>query len=96
MMHSMTRRKLLTRAGALGAAGAVPLSWVSAARAAETLNAVQWGGPWIEGAKAVAAKQSKFDIKWELHAGPAAAIMSKIKAAWPNPLYDFVAQSDPH
>jgi putative spermidine/putrescine transport system substrate-binding protein len=96
MMHSMTRRKLLTRAGALGAAGAVPLPWVSVARAAETLNAVQWGGPWIEGAKAVAAKQSKFDIKWELHAGPAAAIMSKIKAAWPNPLYDFVAQSDPH
>ena len=96
MLHLLTRRELLGCACKVGAAGLMPMPWMKRASAAETLNAVQWGGPWIEGARAVAAKQSKFDIKWELHAGPAAAIMSKIKAAWPNPLYDFVAQSDPH
>jgi hypothetical protein len=43
----------------------------------------------------VAAKQSKYDIQWETHAGGAAAIVAKIKTAWPTPLYDFVAQFDP-
>jgi putative spermidine/putrescine transport system substrate-binding protein len=56
---------------------------------------VQWGGPWIEGAKAVAAKQDEYEIKWELHTGGSAAIIPKIKAAWPTPLYDFVVQFTP-
>ena len=60
-----------------------------------TLIGVEWGGPWLEGAKMVAAKQSKYDIQWETHAGGAAAIVAKIKTAWPTPLYDFVAQFDP-
>jgi putative spermidine/putrescine transport system substrate-binding protein len=94
MVREISKRKLLSYAGGLAVLGL--LRSTTDAHATETLNGVQWGGPWIEGAKAVAAKQTKFDIKWELHAGPAAAIMSKIKAAWPNPLYDFVAQSDPH
>jgi spermidine/putrescine-binding protein len=96
MMKQINRRTLLKQSAALGAAAQLSMPFISRASAKETLTAVQWGGPWVEGAKAVTAKQDKFDINWELHAGPAAAIMSKIKAAWPNPLYDFVSQSDPN
>ena len=53
------------------------------------------GGPWVEGARAITAKQDKYNIKWELHTGGAAAIMAKIKAAWPKPLYHLVAQFTP-
>lgn len=98
-MRSISRRKaLLQAARSLGAAGLLSsVPWADRAFAADsTLIGVTWGGPWIEGAKLITARQSKFEIRWELHAGPAAAIMSKIKAVWPNPLYDFVIQSDPH
>ena len=59
------------------------------------LVGVHWGGPWVDGAKAITAKQDKYDVKWELHTGGAAAIMAKMKAAWPKPLYDLVAQFTP-
>jgi putative spermidine/putrescine transport system substrate-binding protein len=94
----LTRRSFLSKAAAgIGVASvASVLPQANRAWAARTtLVGVQWGGPWIDGAKAVAAKQDKYDIKWELHTGGAAAIVAKIKAAWPKPLYDFVAQFTP-
>jgi putative spermidine/putrescine transport system substrate-binding protein len=97
-MSRISKRKFLTRLSAgLGATAFIAATpWIRRATAAEaTLVGVEWGGPWLEGAKAVAAKQSKFDIQWETHAGAAAAIVAKIKTAWPTPLYDFVAQFDP-
>jgi putative spermidine/putrescine transport system substrate-binding protein len=95
-MSGVTRREILVRASyAAGATGLSPSLADLAFAADVTLIGVEWGGPWLEAAKEVTAKQSKFDIQWEVHAGAAAAIMAKIKAAWPAPLYDFVAQFDP-
>lgn len=51
-----------------------------------------WGGAWLDGAKKVTELQTKYDVRWELHAGGAAAIIPKIQASWPNVPYDFVAQ----
>jgi spermidine/putrescine-binding protein len=97
-MADLTRRAFLNRAamgiGAAGLGSAGP--WSDSAWAAQVnLVGVHWGGPWVDGAKAIAAKQDKYDVKWELHTGGAAAIMAKIKAAWPKPLYDLVAQFTP-
>ncbi len=97
-MNDISKRKFLKQVGAgLGATAlTITKPWIQRASAAEaTLIGVEWGGPWLEGAKMVAAKQSKYDIQWETHAGGAAAIVAKIKTAWPTPLYDFVAQFDP-
>jgi putative spermidine/putrescine transport system substrate-binding protein len=97
-MSGISKRKFLTHLGAGVGTAALFTSkpWIRRAAAADvTLVGVQWGGPWLEGAKAVAAKAPKFNIQWETHAGGAAAIMAKIKTAWPTPLYDFVAQFDP-
>lgn len=97
MDYNLTRRRFLnsTVAGAGLAGLSTALPWVNEALAATTLVGVQWGGPWIEGSKAIVAKQDKFNIKWELHTGGSAAIIPKIKAAWPTPLYDFVVQFTP-
>ena len=56
---------------------------------------MQWGGAYIDSTKAVMGKQDKFDVKWELHAGGAMAIVPKIKNLWPKPFYDFVVSFDP-
>jgi putative spermidine/putrescine transport system substrate-binding protein len=96
-MRELSKRTFLAQTGtALGAAALFSSSpLIRRALGAETLVGVEWGGPWLEGAKLVTARQSQFDIQWETHAGAAAAIMAKIKTAWPTPLYDFVAQFDP-
>ena len=86
-MSGISKRKFLKHVGAgFGATLTIAKPWILRASAAEaTLIGVEWGGPWLEGAKAVAAKQSKYDIQWETHAGGAAAIVAKIKTAWPTP-----------
>ena len=96
-MSGISKRKFLARMGTGVGAAALFTSapFIRRVAAAETLVGVEWGGPWLEGAKMVAARQSQVDIQWETHAGAAAAIMAKIKTAWPTPLYDFVAQFDP-
>jgi putative spermidine/putrescine transport system substrate-binding protein len=97
-MSGISKRKLLKHVGAgLGATALFTTKpWIRRAVAAETtLVGVEWGGPWLEGAKMIAAKQTKYDIQWETHGSGSAAIMAKIKTAWPTPLYDFVSQFDP-
>ena len=96
-MREISKRKFLAQTGTALSATALFTSqpFIRRAASAETLVGVEWGGPWLEGAKMVAARQSQFEIQWETHAGAAAAIMAKIKTAWPTPLYDFVAQFDP-
>lgn len=91
MTFQISRRGLL---GAAGLASAFP--WARAAWAQKVqLTGVMWGGAWLEGAKKVTETQTKYDIKWELHTGGAAAIIPKIQASWPNVPYDFVAQFSP-
>ena len=97
MTFHITRRKFLnTTAAGVGAAGlASAMPWSNEARAATNLTGVMWGGSYIKAAKLVLSKQDKFNIRWELHSGGSARIIPKIKAAWPNVPYDFVAQFQP-
>src|SRR5688572_21197070 len=96
---SLPSRRLLTRRNILsGAAGAALLSTfgdLDKARAAVQLNAVWWGGPWVEGIQAITAKQQEVDVNWQLHAGGSAAVLPKIKSSWPNYSYDVVGSFTP-
>ncbi len=97
-MTLIDRRSFLGRAAGAAAVGSLAstLPLAREARAPKTqLTGVIWGGPWLAGAKAVTEKQSTYDIKWELLQGGSATIIPKIKAAWPNPPYDFVVQFSP-
>jgi putative spermidine/putrescine transport system substrate-binding protein len=82
----------LTRRSVLAGAAALPLLGTRSkmAQAATSLNAVWWGGPWIEAIKATTAKQNDVSVKWQLHSGGAAAVLPKIKSAWPVYQYDVV------
>ena len=90
---TVNRRTFLGGAGAVAAAASLPLRSAHAQKTA--LTGVIWGGPWVEVAKKITAKQNKFDVRWELLQGGTAAIIPKIQATWPNVPYDFVAQFDP-
>lgn len=94
----ITRRRFLNRAGgtvaAAGLASALPWRNEASAQSVQLVGAI-WGGPWVEAAKAITAKNPKFNVKWELHIGGAANIVPKIQAAWPNVPYDFVGQYNP-
>jgi hypothetical protein len=76
-MAGISKREFLAQTGtALGATALFTSHpFIHRALSAETLVGVEWGGPWLEGAKMVAARQSQFEIQWETHAGAAAAIM---------------------
>jgi len=73
---------------------AVP-SLFHSARAAQDLSVVDWGPPWIDNSKKMAAAWGKEPINWTLHSGGAASILPKIKAGWPNPPYDLVDNWSP-
>jgi len=64
-MAAISRRRALVGVASGFAAGAsVSMLWVRRAFAAEaTLIGVEWGGSWLEAAKEVTAKQTKFDVK---------------------------------
>jgi putative spermidine/putrescine transport system substrate-binding protein len=61
------------------------------AHAATALTVVEWGTPYVEAMKQIAAKQQAADITWVLHQGGSATILPKIKASWPNKSFDLVA-----
>ncbi len=65
------------------------------ARASQALSVVDWGPPWIDNTKKIAAAWGKGPINWTLHSGGAASILPKIKAGWPNPPYDLVDNWSP-
>ena len=91
MTFSLTRRHLL---GSLAAfpLGETLVRTIGPAGAAETqLTCIEWGGDVVEAMKQIAAAQHDVSIRWVLHQGGAAAILPKIKAAWPTVDYDYVA-----
>ncbi|WP_342644077.1 ABC transporter substrate-binding protein [Rhodoligotrophos ferricapiens] len=94
MRDNLTRRHFLAGTAAAGLAASASFIPHSAA-AKEDLVFVQWGGNYIKVSEAIVAKQDKANVTWELHSGGAAAILGKIKAAWPNVKYDAVAAWDP-
>jgi putative spermidine/putrescine transport system substrate-binding protein len=92
-MEKFSRRDFIKTSVAGGAALAAsqlagPL--VGKALAADSLSVVEWGPPFIDHTKALAAEWGKAPVDWTLHAGGAASILPKIKLAWPNPPYDLV------
>lgn len=92
MTKGFTRRTFLNTAAAGAGAAALPGLLGPARAQAATLTGVQWGGPWVESAKKITEADGRWNVNWELHAGGSATIIPKIRAVWPNPLYDFVAQ----
>ncbi len=95
-LDNMNRRSFLQATGAAAATSlATSLPFSAQAQQKTQLTGMIWGGGWIEGAKAIQAKQNKVDVNWELLTGGAATMIPKIKAAWPNTPYDMVAQFSP-
>ena len=90
MTFPLTRRHLLGSFAALGASGTVT-RLVGPAEASTGLTAVEWGGDVVEAMKQIAAAQNEATVRWVLHQGGAAAILPKIKAAWPTVDYDYIA-----
>jgi len=88
-----TRRSVLTGAAA-GTLAILP-GLRTAHGAPSTLDAITWGGPFINATKDASAGFSQADITWDLHSGGAGTVLSKIKAAWPEPRYDLVAAWNP-
>jgi putative spermidine/putrescine transport system substrate-binding protein len=98
MTLKITRRGLVRTAGAgalVAASSSLSSPFIRHAHAAEPLSVVDWGPPWIDNTKKIAASWGKSDINWTLHSGGAASILPKIKAAWPNPPYDIVDNWSP-
>ena len=94
MSRKITRRGVLLGGAKVAAAAGLTTVWPGSrdAFAKESLTIVEWGGAYVEGMKQLVERQGKYDVTWELHAGGSAAILPKIKAAWPDRLlYDMVA-----
>ena len=90
-MVDLTRRRILTLAGAVGAPALLRRFASPAWAAATELTAIEWGGDVVEAMKQIADAQTNAKINWVLHQGGAGAILPKIKAAWPHVDYDYVA-----
>jgi putative spermidine/putrescine transport system substrate-binding protein len=92
-MFNLTRRQILK--GTAASAGAMILGGMLGsarqASAATELTAVEWGGGVVDAMKQIEGKQDKVQVNWVLHQGGSGAILPKIKAAWPNAEYDYVA-----
>jgi putative spermidine/putrescine transport system substrate-binding protein len=92
-----TRRQFLAITGSAVGAAAIAghAGVIMPAKANESVVIVEWGGPYVDGMKQLAAKWGQLDVVWELHAGGSAAILPKIRAQWPDNLkYDAVTGWD--
>lgn len=92
MKSSLHRRHVLAGLSSIAAGG--PIGLVRA-QGRPMLTAVEWGGRTLESIKSIQKFQNVADVRWELHAGGAAAILAKIRAAKPAVNYDVVAAWSP-
>jgi putative spermidine/putrescine transport system substrate-binding protein len=90
MAGLLRRRDVLAGGVAAAAMGLDGRYRPARAQGAATITGVTWGGPWVDAWKQLAAKQSAVDVHWVLHESATTAILAKIRAAWPNPSFDFV------
>ncbi len=61
--------------------------------AGRTLTIITWGGPWKEATETYAKKFAEefgVEVKIELHGGPSSVGLSKLRSAWPNPIFDVM------
>lgn len=97
MTMSIKRRRFLQGTAGAAVAGLAHMlpSFITKARAeGPSLVAAEWGGEYIKAMKKIGATWGKGDINWVLM-GSGAEILAKIKAQWPHPQYDVVANWDP-
>ncbi|MER8492618.1 extracellular solute-binding protein [Mesorhizobium australicum] len=94
MKISIQRRRFLQRTAGLAAAGFVSTFPGKALPDSSSFVAVEWGGEYIKATKQIAAAWGKSDIDWVL-VGSGAEVLAKVKAQWPNPPFDVVANWDP-
>ncbi len=96
-MSKITRRDFTkASAGSLIAATALGAGFGRhAAATGNSITLVDWGSPWIDLDKEMAAQFPNIDFSFELYQGGAITILPKIKSAWPNPPYDLVCSWDP-
>jgi putative spermidine/putrescine transport system substrate-binding protein len=85
------RREFLGMATAVGMAAA---SLPFAAYAKESITVLEWAPPHVDASKLIASKWDKVDCVWELQ-NTGAAGLAKVKATWPNPMYDLVDSYSP-
>lgn len=96
-MSKITRRDF-TKASAGGLVAAVALGADFGRQAAadnQSITLVDWGSPWIDLDKEMAGHFPNLDFTFELYQGGAVTILPKIKAAWPDAIYDLVCSWDP-
>lgn len=92
MKHNITRRDFMKVTGGGLAAATIGLGtpFIKSVSAAPKLSIVDWGPPVIDMQRKIVKKWGKADVIFTMHAGGAASILPKIKAAWPHPPYDIV------
>ncbi len=71
----------------------------ASAYAAEPIVGVSWGGPWLDAVKQISAEWEKANnqqVRWEPHeGGTSAAIITKLRASWPNLDRNLIHTNDP-
>ncbi len=92
MTMRLTRRQFIgTSAAALAMA---PLG-ARLSFGADGLQALTWGGMWLDGIKAITDKQD-VPVNWSTFpAGGSNSIVALTRASWPKPAYDITANWDP-
>jgi putative spermidine/putrescine transport system substrate-binding protein len=92
MKHNITRRDFIKVTGSGLAVATIGLGtpFINSVLAAPKLSIVDWGPPMIDMQRKIVKKWNKAETIFTLHAGGAASILPKIKAAWPHPPYDIV------
>jgi putative spermidine/putrescine transport system substrate-binding protein len=94
MAGRFTRRRFLTTTGAGLLATTMPVG-MRLAFGADGLQALTWGGMWLDGIKAITDKQD-IPVQWNTFpAGGSNSIVALTRASWPKAPYDITANWDP-
>jgi putative spermidine/putrescine transport system substrate-binding protein len=94
MASNLTRRRFLGTTAMGLAAASMPLG-ARLSFGADGLQAVTWGGMWLDGIKEITDKQD-VPVQWNTFpAGGSNSIVALTRASWPKPAYDITANWDP-
>jgi|RhiMethySRZTD1v2_1073278.scaffolds.fasta_scaffold452845_2 putative spermidine/putrescine transport system substrate-binding protein len=93
---TVSRRAVLVGGGTTVIAAGIPKF---ASAQATNIVGISWGGPQLDGAKAISSEWAKTRsatrVAWEAHEGSSSAVATKIKATWPNVKLHMCHVNDP-